>query len=265
MGVENIRYSKPELAARKVLDECGINDPTECSISKIILSRKVFYEEAPLNNKDGEIVSVGGRSIITVNSTIQYETRKRFAAAHELGHFELHKDLRPIFSDTEEDLMNWYKSGPHELEANQFAAEFLMPSDIFYNECARKKFTPQVIEHLSQKFQVSKTAAILKFIERGNHPIFVVYCKDNKMKWFRKSNDFKHFFPFVANDPPPQGSVAYEVFTKKKSYFGEEAMQDIWKSDWFTMKNNDEKDTPFHEYCLFVKSYNYTLSVIWEK
>ena len=124
----SFKFLAAEIKAKKVLDECGLTDPVEVPLYKIIMGRKAFYEEAPLEGKEGEIVSVGGRSIITVNSNIQFETKKRFAATHELGHYEMHRDLRPIFSDTEEDLMNWYKAGPHEMEANQYAAEFLMHS-----------------------------------------------------------------------------------------------------------------------------------------
>lgn len=258
-------YSRAELKAKEVLQECGLNDPTEEQLSTIILGRKAFYEERPLVGKEGEIVSVSGRSIITVNSAIQFETKKRFAAAHELGHYELHRDIRPIFSDTEEDLMSWYKGGPHEMEANEFAAEFLMPSEVFYKECERKNFEPKVVEHLANRFQVSKTATVLKFVKRGNHPVFVIYCKDGKMKWWKKSDDFYHFSLFEYDAPPPTGSVAYEAFTSKKGYYGDEAKQEIWKSDWFKMKNDDELDSRFFEYCLFAKSYNYTLSVIWEK
>lgn len=262
----NFTYTAAEHKAKTVLDECGLNDPTEESLKRIIFGRKAFYEEVPLNGKEGEIVSVNNRSIITINSDIQFETKKRFAAAHELGHYEMHRDIKPIFSDTEEDLMNWYKAGPHEMEANEFAAEFLMPSELFYKECERKKFEPKVIEHLANRFQVSKTAAILKFVKRGNHPVFIMYCKDNKMKWWKKSEGFYHFCPFFEyNFPPPTGSVAYEVFTSKKAYYGDESKQDIWKSDWFQMKNDDEADSRFFEYCLYARTYNYTLSVIWEK
>lgn len=261
----NFKYSEAEIKAKIVLDECGLDDPTEFPIQTIIFGRHAFYEEAPLEGKEGEIVSVGNRSIITVNSNIQFETKKRFAACHELGHYEMHRDKRPIFSDTEEDLINWYKAGPHEMEANEFAAEFLMPSELFYKECERKKFEPKVIEHLANRFQVSKTAAILKFAKRGNHPVFLVFCKDNKMKWFKKSDDFYHYSLFRSNIPPPTGTVAYEMFSGKKAYYGEEAKQDIWKSDWFEMKSNDEPDSRFYEYCLYAKSFNYTLSVIWEK
>lgn len=259
------KFSKAELIAKKVLDECGIDDPTEFPLNEIILSRKAFYEEVPLNGKEGEIVSYHGKSIIHVNSDIPFESKKRFAAAHELGHYEMHRALQPIFSDTEEDMMNWYKAGPHEMEANEFAAEFLMPSEVFYKECERRKFGPDVIEHLSNRFQVSKTAAILKFVKRGNHPVVIVCCKDNKMKWWKPSDDFRYFLEFERDAPPPSGSVAYELFTSRKIYTGDELKQQIWKSDWFRMRNDDEPDTPFFEYCLFVKSLNYSISVIWEK
>lgn len=258
------KYSKAEQVARRVLDECGLDDPTDLSLKEIILGRKAFYDEQPLTGKEGEIVSVSGRSIITVNSGIVYATKKRFVAAHELGHYEMHKSLQPIFSDDEASLLSWYQGGPQEVEANEFAAEFLMPSELFYNECKGKKFGPNVIDHLADRFQVSKTATTLKFVKRGNHPVFIVYCKDNKMKWWKKSDDFYHYSLFEYNAPPPTGSVAYEYFTTNANYAGDEAKQQIWKGDWFRLKG-DEEETPFFEYCLFAPSYNYSISIIWEK
>lgn len=258
-----LKYSKGELVAKKVLAECGLDDPTNYDLREIILGRKAFYREVPLNGKDGEIISYSGRSIIQVNSNIPYETRKRFAAAHELGHYEMHRKDAPVIFDTEEDMMNWYKAGPREEEANDFAAEFLMPSEIFFDECRKSKFSPKVIAHLSERFQTSKTATILKFVKRGNHPVVIVYCKDNKMKWWKPSVDFKYYLEFQRDAPPPTGSVAYEVFTKKKFYSDDELQQQIWKGDWLRL-NKDETETPFFEYCLYVKSYNYTISIIWE-
>jgi len=260
----NNKYSKAELTAKRVLEDCGIDDPTELPISDIIMGRGAYYEEKPLNGKEGEIVSVNSRSVITINSNITFEPKKRFAAAHELGHYEMHNDLDNITFDSEYELINWYKAGPQEAEANEFASEFLMPSEQFYKECNFKKFGPHVIEHLSHRFQVSKTAAILKFVNRGNHPVCVVYCKDNKMKWWKSSYDFRHYLEFSYDSNPPTGSVAYEIFTKNKTYFNDEQKQQIWKSDWFRMRQNEENDPVFYEYCLHVKSFNYTISIIWE-
>jgi Zn-dependent peptidase ImmA (M78 family) len=259
-----LKYSSAELTAKRVLDECGLVDPTELSMEEIILGRKAFYEEKPLYGKEGEIVSVGNKSCITINSNIVYPTKKRFAAAHELGHYEMHRHLTPIIYDTEYDLVNWYQGGPQEMEANEFAAEFLMPTEIFQKECKGKKFSPAVIEHLANRFQVSKTSTILKFVNRGHHPVCIVYCKDNKMKWWKTSSDFRYFLEFKYNDPPPTGSVAYEMFTSTKFYAGDERKQEIWKSDWFRMGEREYKDSRFYEYCLNAKSYGYTISIIWE-
>ncbi|MCY1516850.1 hypothetical protein D9M68_515080 [compost metagenome] len=256
--------TKAEFVAKKVLDECGLDDPTELPIGDIILGRRAFYEEKPLHGKEGEIITLKGRSIITVNSLIDFESKKRFAAAHELGHFEMHKDLYPIISDTTEDLLKWFQGGVHEIEANEFAAEFLMPSEIFYKECERKVFGPELIDHLSKRFKVSKTAAILKFVKAGNHPVCIIYCKSNKMKWFKPSHDFRYFVEFEKDQPPPSGSVAYELYTTKKVYTSDELRQDIWKSDWIRMKDDDQ-DSRFFEYCLYAKSYDYSISVIWER
>lgn len=264
MSANNFVYTKAETAARELLNNCGIDDPTEIPLQTIILSQKAFYEEVPLDGKEGEIVSANGRSIISINSNITFEGKKRFATAHELGHFVLHRNLKPVFSDTEEELMNWYQAGPHEQEANQFAAEFLMPSHIFYKECQKKKFGPEVIEHLSRRFIVSKTASILKFVSRGNHPVFIVFSKDGKMKWWKKSNDFYHYLDFHYDAPTPSSSVATEIYTKKRVYSGDETKQEIWKSDWFELKDN-EVDSRFFEYCIFSPSYNYIISVLWER
>ena len=83
------------------------------------------------------------------------------------------------------------------------------------------------------------------------------------MKWWKASHDFRHFLEFGYNQHPPVGSVANEIFTKGKVYKGDEEQQQIWKSDWFRMRD-DESESKFYEYCLHAKSFNYTISIIWE-
>src|SRR5262249_21181364 len=59
--------------------------------------------------------------------------RQRFSAAHELGHFVLHRDKmggRVTKADTPEDIeLSDEQSDQHEREANRFAVELLMPAD----------------------------------------------------------------------------------------------------------------------------------------
>jgi Zn-dependent peptidase ImmA (M78 family) len=59
--------------------------------------------------------------------------RQRFSAAHELGHFVLHRDQMHgvSFADTSEEIKLTVKqSNEHEREANLFAVELLMPAEV---------------------------------------------------------------------------------------------------------------------------------------
>lgn len=256
----------PLIAAHNIYEECGIQDPLDLPIEEIIASKNIIIKEEPIDGSDGRILMRENSGIITINSRVEILSKKRFILAHELGHFELHRWYKSGFNDTDDTLNHWYQHNliQEEVEANAFASEYLMPTNLFKNECKGKVFSHKVIEHLATRFQVSKTATILKFAEYGNHPVFVVCCQDNKMKWFKKSHDFYHYSLFERNLPPPFGTVAQEVFQKGIGYFGDEKTQPIWKSDWFEIKET-ESESEFFEYCLFVPSYNYMLSVLWER
>lgn len=259
--------SKALHAVQQIYEECGITDPCQLPIETIIKSKNIIIKEDPISGAEGWILMNKNSGVITLNSNIQLAAKRRFILAHELGHFELHRHLGRGYCDTDETLNHWYHSSTiEEIEANDFAAEFLMPTNLFNKECQGKMFNHKVIDHLANRFQVSKTAAILKFLKKGNgnFPIFVVCCQNNRMKWFKKSDDWRHYSLFQKGLPPPSGTVASEVFERGMSFFGDDKTQQIWKSDWFTLKNN-EPETPFYEYCLYVPSLNYMLSVIWER
>ena len=53
-ATKTFKLSKPELKAKQVLEECGLDDPTELPIAEIILGRSAFYEERPLTGKGWE-------------------------------------------------------------------------------------------------------------------------------------------------------------------------------------------------------------------
>lgn len=266
---------KPGVAARKVLNDCGIDSIqslTTVKLKDIIQSRGAFYEEINLDRKDGRIVTYENRSVISIDKSITDPGKKRFTSAHELGHFELHKDLT-IAADSLYELYNWYQAGSHEKEANAFASELLMPSDLFKSECAGKKFGPELIDHLSNTFIVSPTAAILKFVKAGNHPICVFCSKGNKVKWWQMSDDMwsmahdfvegwdRYVSRLATELPPPPDSVAGQLMTARGNQ-SIERVQEIEKSTWFLTHEDD--NPPMYEYCNYIPAYNFALSVVWE-
>ena len=93
--------------------------------------------------------------------------RKRFSAAHELGHYFLHAN-----SGIHVDKQSFWKRDSRssegiytiEIEANRFAAELLMPEEFLlddindYDDFLENDF----IEDLARKYRVSTTAMSIK-------------------------------------------------------------------------------------------------------
>lgn len=81
--------------------------------------------------------------------------RRRFSIAHELGHYLLHRDL----------IAAGMAPGPqHEREANEFAAELLMPEEVI-----RRAEVNQLAE-LTGRFLVSRTALQVRLERLGILP-----------------------------------------------------------------------------------------------
>ncbi|WP_212525972.1 ImmA/IrrE family metallo-endopeptidase [Actibacterium sp. MT2.3-13A] len=99
----------------------------------------IRYEERPMHSgASGEIVFDGEDFIIAVNEA-EIAPRKRFTAAHELAHYLLHRDLLEqkgrlnrhsdvLFGDAAAYNPPAPFSPTHEVQANRYAAELLMPA-----------------------------------------------------------------------------------------------------------------------------------------
>jgi Zn-dependent peptidase ImmA (M78 family) len=114
---------------------------------------------------------------------LQFEkkpNRARFTLAHEVGHIVLHKDFIDAQNFKEEAewrtfVLNDLHRDPMEVQANIFAAYFLMPSDHLEREFAQAKIelsanpafkgntmptdkilAPYLAKSMAQKFEVSE-------------------------------------------------------------------------------------------------------------
>lgn len=105
----------------------------------------------------GFLEKIGDSWVIYINK-YENEYRKRFTLAHELGHFISHKDNYDIGGAIIKDQIFFRDENTDEKEqqANNFAAELLMPEDEFKNFIKRGDNT---ILKLADRFQLS-TAAV---------------------------------------------------------------------------------------------------------
>lgn len=255
--------------AKEILELIGFDEVTELPIKDLLAGFDIIYIEEQLNGSDGVIIRGRTKTIIKVDVNISTPQRKRFVAAHELGHFFLHDRLE--FHLDDEKTLSWnrleevHKRGIQEIEANDFAGELLMPEQVFRNFILRKPFSPDLIKEVSEHFNTSLTSVIFRMLTLEITPFFVVFITDDIVQYWRKTEDFKCYTNDITKIPPPEFSVAKEYIDEDYAfvYEGSEKTQSIDKSTWFKL-NDWEEDIEFNEYCIPTKKYKTLISVIWE-
>lgn len=257
-----------KVAAQRLMDECGVESISEFPLELLAASRGATIVEKPLNGSDGRIVMMDDWCIITINSGIPYEAKRRFTLAHEIGHLEMHRDHFLTHHDNDATL-EYFKDGHQETEANEFASELLMPEKQFIQECSHRPFSPDLLRELADTFGTSISSVAYKYYELGPHPICLVYSYNNVVKYWKRKDDYSHFIKDRSKLAPPENSVASEWFDTGTIYPRSESKQHVDKSTWFELKETwegmeDDADFQFWEYAIVTQNYNTVLSVIWE-
>lgn len=165
--MSNRRGIDPAGEARSLLKANSVRT-FPVAVEKIARSLGVDLRFQPMSDElSGMIYIKDNVPIIGVNA-LHHPNRQRFTIAHECGHLVMHRDAitstvhvdkqfpvlwRDSVSATATDLM--------EIQANQFAAELLMPTDLLEEALAEIKFDiddDKPIEKFAKKLKVSKQA-----------------------------------------------------------------------------------------------------------
>lgn len=140
---------------------------------------------------EGAMLSSGKRSAIVINSRIRESGRRSFTAAHELGHYSLHRDrseLRCSF----EDLVD---TAPHpaniEQEANEFAMTLLMPMDDIREQAGTSVPTIAMVKRLAARYGTSLTATALRLRESSPKSFALAYVTSGQVRWWWPTSRFR--------------------------------------------------------------------------
>ena len=169
-------HDDPYGRAKELLARLSIKSPP-IPVEKIAKALGAQVRFAPFDDELSGMVHIkDGVPIIGINS-LHHPNRQRFTIAHELGHLELHRQM--ITSNVHVDkefpaLMRDSSSATGkeriEIQANQFAAELLMPRVMLEQALAgiRSDIDDDgPIEELAKKFRVSKQALEYRIRSRG--------------------------------------------------------------------------------------------------
>lgn len=237
------------------------------------LEEIVEYEEIPLyldhyeDSFDGMLLHDGAGFHIHINidrGNSLSKKRGRFTLAHELGHFFIDEHrigLKYGILEPHMSLHDVTHTNIIESEADYFASCLLMPAVKLRQWNEIREFSLEKILAISESFQVSVLATLLKFAEVGSHEIMVVVSENKRVKWFTKSKDFPSWpFRFKVGTPPPPTTVAGEFFRKPNSRYT--TIEEVSPDDWFYPRDG-RGNRKMYEQCYYSDSYGYVISLIW--
>ncbi len=187
--MREINKIRAEGTAWRITQDYCIDAPGRLPLEDIAMDRGVLCLEAQLTGCVARLVRKGNRGIIRTHIGIREEGRKRFAIAHELGHWFLHvSETQRIYKCTEEQ-MRQYKGSPLEVEANIFAGELLMPTALFRPLAQNEEPRLDAVKSLATLFKTSLTATGIKFVDTNKHEIILVMSTGGKVTWSKQQGN----------------------------------------------------------------------------
>jgi len=128
--------------AQTVLGEAGYLDTfrarPEVDIDSLLARHGLEWHRRPLGRLDGALVLFDAEYSVITNSSLSL-SRQRLVAAHELGHYLMHRGRAQVFFCRRGE---W---GSRQAEAQRFARELLMPAQIVWWLWRRGDRTPMRI------------------------------------------------------------------------------------------------------------------------
>jgi len=256
--------SHPETMANRVLDKVQILVPEDLLLlENIVWARRGRVVEEPLDGAEAQLLLIPGkRAIITISSKITNRQRKRFSITHELGHMEMHRNEIKVNLCTRDDISDRGKVTKYDLEqeANQFASFFLMPERFVKEYCQDVENSMDAIQKVAGRFDVSLTAAALRYIDFMSEPVAVVFSRSGRIEWFKSTQDFLDMDVFVnVGEAVGSDTLAGRIFRGL-------AVPDRWQqarvSDWFR-KGDYRRDAMIKEWSFNMMNYETVMSILW--
>lgn len=155
---------------------------------------------------------------IIYNDSIRSPGRRNFTLAHELGHYLLHRQTNPNgLKCTNRNMADWDEGrNKIEAEANTFSSYLLMPLDDFRAQIKGRAIDIDVMTELADRYAVSLTAAILKWLTITDKRAMIVVGKEGFIDWAWSSGPLIKSGIFYAArqtviELPPASLAAREV------------------------------------------------------
>jgi len=250
-----------------VIDELNIRTKARqfmagLDLSKIDTDLSVYLQKVNARLKatemdEGEsgytLTKRDGTSTIIVNE-LERRERQRFSACHEIGHIVLE------LSSNHQETPPWSyaKREENEIACDIFAAELLMPYDLFKADVDKAEPSFELIDRLRTKYVTSFAATASRVAAVTDYPCAFVTMNSSVIRHASRSAALRTLNAWIApKSPVPEGSVAHQL-AKDDQRFGESSgiSQDVWFQDW-------PQGYDLTELAKHYPEYDETFSLLW--
>ena len=260
MADRNVKAAIAAGEAERLLRRYGISSFGGNALDDLAFAMGITVLDAKLEGAAARLVRRGDRGIIRVSDGIVQRGRRQFSVAHELGHWVLHKHQSQMSACTNEQMRMSYVASPPELEANVFAANLLMPAASFAERLKGRRASWPMIQSLAEAFEVSLTAAAVRYVELVDDYCALAICKDGRIQWWRVSGRMQECKAWLdAKSTVPPDSIAADCFRGKAT---PRVAQEVSCRSWFGDLTGVHSDR-LMEHVYALPKYRKVMSLLW--
>lgn len=245
--------------ARSLYFSLMLKHPRDMEVEDVAWALGIAVREIDISGCDGRLMRHGSKGVVSINSAIQEAGKKRFTIMHEVGHFDLHGDQSQLEVCTDVGALSAYRGSPAEKEANAFAVEFLLPEALVKPRCHNLRPSFESITKLAEEFNVTFTAAAMRFVDLTSERCALVFSHDSRISWAKRSESFGHFLP---------GGTLLTEDTHAINYFqGQGAppkeMKRVFAEAWFKARPGINQEAQIYEQSFSMDRYKSVVTLLW--
>lgn len=240
------------LAARRFVRSVeGLSVPVSLDAYVRKVEAKLCYADLP-GGQSGYSGKIGGKWTIVINSNERLE-RQRFTICHEIAH--IHLNL-PTNHEGNSDSGFYTKRPQNEVFCDIFAAEALLPSDLFRPRVDEAEISFSSVDRLADEFTASLTATGSRFAFLNRAFCAFVLAERRFVRYAARSPSLKEIKAWIPN--------GYKVPPSSLAALGKDLLSTdhraVDPTEWFEDWNRG--GTLFEE-ARYLPQWDQTLSLLW--
>ncbi len=241
------------LRARKFVREAGpVKIPPSIESYVHHIGGILRHEKDLPDDEPGYSFENNGKHFVCVNKK-DSEKRRRFTACHEIAHIVLglpseHSSI-PSWS--------YVKRPKNEILCDVFAAELLLPKQLFEPMVQEEQIGFPAIDELGRRFLASTTATGSRYAMVMDAPCAFVLSEKGVIRYASRSKSLREAGGWIPPriEVPPE-SLSAALRTSGSATGPKEVAADVWFSDW-------RRGGVVLEEARYLKSWDQTLTLLW--